>query len=93
MAMTASMTNCSGNPFSTIFPLCANIWNKFYEVLRNQQIAILAARLALQGAGWSLISRLVGGELLVGSIYILMGYLCFRLIERHSLVSGTLDAM
>ncbi len=54
---------------------------------------ILAARLALQGAGWSAIRGLVGGEVLVGAIYILVGYLCFRLIEKRSLVSGTLDAI
>ena len=54
---------------------------------------IQAARLALQGAGWSAISRLIAGEILVGAIYILIGYLCFRLIEQRSLVSGTLDAM
>ena len=54
---------------------------------------ILAARLALQGAGWSVIRGLVGGEVLMGAIYILVGYLCFRLIEKRSLVSGTLDAI
>lgn len=54
---------------------------------------VMAARLALQGAGWSAIRSLVAGELLVGAIYILVGYLCFRLIERRSLASGNLDAM
>jgi ABC-2 type transport system permease protein len=54
---------------------------------------IMAARLALQGAGWSAIRGLVGGEVLVGAIYILAGYLCFRLIEKRILVSGTLDAI
>jgi ABC-2 type transport system permease protein len=54
---------------------------------------ILAARMALNGAGWSEVSSLVLGEILVGVVYILLGYLCFRLIERRSLASGTLDAM
>jgi ABC-2 type transport system permease protein len=54
---------------------------------------ILAARLALQGAGWSQVSRLVGGEIIVGAIYILIGYLALRLIERRSRISGTLDAI
>ncbi len=54
---------------------------------------IMAARLALQGAGWGAIRALVGGEVLVGVLYILAGYLCFRLIEKRSMVSGTLDAM
>ena len=54
---------------------------------------IMAARLALQGADWSTVRGLLAGEILVGAIYILIGYLCFRLIERRSLVSGTLDAI
>ncbi len=54
---------------------------------------IMAARLALNGAGWSAISHLIIGEVLVGVIYILAGYLCFRLIEKRSMASGTLDAM
>jgi len=54
---------------------------------------IMAARLALDGAGWNAISRLVAGEVLVGAIYILAGYLCFRLIEKRSMASGTLDAI
>jgi len=54
---------------------------------------IMAARLALQGAGWSAISHLLAGEVLVGAIYILAGYLCFYLIEKRSMDSGTLDAM
>jgi ABC-2 type transport system permease protein len=54
---------------------------------------IMAARLALEGSGWSAISSLVAGEVLVGAIYILAGYLSFRLIEKRSMSSGTLDAM
>ena len=54
---------------------------------------IMAARLVLNGSGWSAISALVAGEILVGTIYILAGYLCFLLIEKRSMVSGTLDAM
>jgi len=54
---------------------------------------IMAARLALEGAGWNAISQLVAGEVVVGGIYILAGYLCFHLIEKRSMVSGTLDAM
>lgn len=54
---------------------------------------IMAARLALAGAGWNAIRPLLAGEVLVGAIYILVGYLCFRLIEKRSLASGTLDAI
>lgn len=54
---------------------------------------IMAARLALEGSGWSAISQLVAGEVVVGSIYILAGFLCLRLIEKRSMASGTLDAM
>lgn len=53
---------------------------------------IMAARLVLDGAGWNAIRYLVVGETLVGAIYILAGYLCFRLIEKRSMNSGTLDA-
>jgi ABC-2 type transport system permease protein len=53
---------------------------------------IMAARLALNGAGWSTISQLVAGEVLVGAIYILAGYVCFLLIEKRSMASGTIDA-
>jgi hypothetical protein len=49
--------------------------------------------MALEGAGWNAISQLVSGEVLVGAIYILAGFLCFRLIEKRSMASGTLDAM
>ena len=54
---------------------------------------IMAARLALQGAGWGVIGHLVTGEVLVGAIYILIGYLSFHLIEKRSMASGTLDEM
>jgi ABC-2 type transport system permease protein len=54
---------------------------------------IMAARLALQGAGWGVICHLVAGEVLVGTIYILIGYLSFHLIEKRSMASGTVDAM
>jgi ABC-2 type transport system permease protein len=52
---------------------------------------IMAARLALNGAGWESIAGLVGGEIVVGLIYTLVGYGLFRLLESRSLVSGTLD--
>jgi ABC-2 type transport system permease protein len=54
---------------------------------------IMAARLALEGAGWNTISQLITGEVLVGAIYILAGYLSFLLIEKRSMTSGTLDAI
>jgi ABC-2 type transport system permease protein len=54
---------------------------------------IMAARLALEGGGWSAINRLLAGEIGIGAIYVLAGYLCFRLIERGSMRSGTLDAI
>jgi ABC-2 type transport system permease protein len=54
---------------------------------------IMAARLVMDGGSWSAISSLIGGEVLVGSVYILTGYVMFRLIEKRSYVSGTLDAI
>jgi ABC-2 type transport system permease protein len=52
---------------------------------------LMAARQALQGADWNAVSSLVYGELLVGIIYGLLGYLFFRVFERRSLVNGALD--
>jgi ABC-2 type transport system permease protein len=54
---------------------------------------IMAARLVMDGGNWSAIQSLVAGEVLVGGLYILAGYLLFRIIEKRSFISGTLDAM
>ena len=54
---------------------------------------IMAARLVLNGAGWSGIGDLIAGEVLVGAIYIVAGYLCLLFIEKQSMNSGTLDAI
>jgi len=53
---------------------------------------IMAARLALDG-GSGAVPGLLIGEALVGAAYILVGYLCFALIERRSMNSGLLDAI
>jgi ABC-2 type transport system permease protein len=52
---------------------------------------IQAARLALGGAPFSELSSLIGGEVLVGLIYIIFGYALFRVVERLSFKSGMLD--
>ena len=52
---------------------------------------IQAARLALAGAQFSEFSYLLAGEVLVGFIYIIFGYMLFRLVERLSFKSGMLD--
>ena len=54
---------------------------------------IQAARLAMAGAGWSGVQSLFLGEILVGSIYIAVGYLMFTWFERLSLVDGQIEAM
>ncbi len=54
---------------------------------------VMAARLVLDGASWSAIRSLVFGEILIGAIYIAAGYGFFLLIEKRSMVSGTLDAL
>lgn len=54
---------------------------------------IMAARLVMDGSAWQGIGSLVGGEALIGGIYILAGYVLFRIIEKRSFISGTLDAM
>ena len=52
---------------------------------------IQAARLALAGAGWTEIAPLFFGEILVGAIYIVIGYTIFLIMERISLKNGLLD--
>jgi len=54
---------------------------------------IQAARLAMAGGGWAQIGSLFGGELLVGLLYIVGGYLMFLWFERLSLVDGQIEAV
>lgn len=54
---------------------------------------IMAARLVMEGEGWSAIRSLIAGEALIGLIYILIGYFFFMFLEKYSMQSGTLDAM
>jgi ABC-2 type transport system permease protein len=54
---------------------------------------IQAARLAMDGAGWSTVSSLFIGELLIGLIYITAGFILFNWFERMSLVDGQIEAM
>lgn len=52
---------------------------------------ILAARTALSGADWGAVAPLLGGEAVLGFLYIVLGYIMFRMLERKSMVAGTLD--
>ena len=52
---------------------------------------IQAARLALAGSGWAEVAPLILGEMLVGAIYMVVGYLSFRIMERISMNNGVLD--
>jgi ABC-2 type transport system permease protein len=52
---------------------------------------IMAARAALAGASWNSVSSLLAGEVLVGALYVALGYGMFRFLERRSMVAGTLD--
>ena len=54
---------------------------------------IMATRLVLGGAGWSEVNALLAGELLVASVYIVFGYTLFRLVERASMSTGSLDSI
>lgn len=54
---------------------------------------IMAARLVLDGANWAAVSDLLLGEILIGAVYILFGYTLFRLIERASMDTGSLDSI
>jgi ABC-2 type transport system permease protein len=54
---------------------------------------IMAARLSLNGSDWATILPLLLGEILIGTVYILIGYIWFRLTTRASLKSGALDSL
>ncbi len=54
---------------------------------------IMAARLALNGADWTRIAPLISGEILIGLLYIMIGYASFRFVERASIRSGLLDTI
>lgn len=54
---------------------------------------IQAARLAMNGADWSAVQSLFIGELLVGLIYMGIGYLMFTWFEKLSLVDGQIETM
>ena len=54
---------------------------------------IQAARLAMGGGNWLAIRSLFAGELLIGILYIGIGYLMFIWFERLSLVDGQIEAM
>lgn len=54
---------------------------------------IQAARLVLNGAGWSTLSPLFMGELITGMIYFCVGYLMFTWFEKLSLVDGQIETV
>lgn len=54
---------------------------------------ILATRMVLNGAGWLDVSRLLAGEILIALAYIVFGYTLFRLVERASMATGSLDSI
>lgn len=54
---------------------------------------IMAARLALAGADWAAVAPLLGGEIIVGLIYMGIGYALFRMAEKASMKSGLLDSI
>lgn len=54
---------------------------------------IIAARMVLQGSGWNAVGGLLAGEVLVGLVYVLIGYTLFRMEERASLSTSSLDSI
>ena len=54
---------------------------------------IQAARLAMNGAGWEAVRSLFMSELIIGLIYMGIGYLVFTWFEKLSLVDGQIEAM
>lgn len=54
---------------------------------------IEAARQALNGASWAGVKPLVTGELLIGLVYMLVGYFLFLWFEKRSLVDGQIETV
>jgi ABC-2 type transport system permease protein len=54
---------------------------------------IQAARLAMNGATWLTVSPLFIGELLIGLIYISIGYFVFTWFEKLSLADGQIETV
>jgi ABC-2 type transport system permease protein len=54
---------------------------------------IQAARLAMNGAGWAAIQSLFLSEMLIGLLYIGVGYLMFLWFEKLSLVDGQIETV
>lgn len=54
---------------------------------------IQAARLTMNGAGWGTIQSLFWGELLIGLLYIFIGYLMITRFEKLSLVDGQIETV
>lgn len=54
---------------------------------------IQAARLAMSGSDWTVIQSLFLGELLIGFVYISIGYLMFIWFEKISLVDGQIETV
>ena len=54
---------------------------------------IMAARQAMAGANWSTIQSLFLGELLIGMVYITIGYFLFIWLEKLSLVDGQIETV
>lgn len=76
------------------FPV--TILPRFFQVISYSlplTRGIQAARLAMNGANLAIVQTLFIGELLVGLIYIVTGYLMFSRFEKLSLVDGQIEAM
>ncbi len=54
---------------------------------------IAAARQAMAGAGWLTVRSLVLEELLIGLVYIMVGYFLFLWLEKRSLVDGQIETV
>jgi ABC-2 type transport system permease protein len=76
------------------FPV--NVLPKFFQAISYSlplTRGIQAARLAMNGAGWTAVQSLFLGELLIGFIYISIGYLMFTWFEKLSLVDGQIETV
>lgn len=67
-------------------------WMQFISSILPLSRGIAAARALVDGATFNSVLPLIAGELLVGIVYITIGYVCFRIFEYQGKRRGTIEA-
>jgi ABC-2 type transport system permease protein len=80
---------CGANVPLTVLPGWMRAVSQFLPLTRG----IASARQIIAGAGLSEVVPLLAGELLIGLVYILLGYSLFRWFEFQAKRHGTLEAI